>query len=84
MKDLYARLVLLFCSLEKAQLIKTLEMRDAEIAMLRSRVPRKRIFLTNEERNRSDTIRDKCAGSKSHQTARDQRRTPFIVLKQPC
>ena len=52
MKDLYAKLVLLFCSVEKAQLIKTLEMRDAEIAMLRSRVPLKRIFLSNEERQR--------------------------------
>ena len=52
MKDLYAKLVLLFCSVEKAQLIKTLEMRDAEIAMLRSRVPLKRIFLSNEERER--------------------------------
>ena len=52
MKDRYAKLVLLFCSVEKAQLIKTLERRDAEIAMLRSRVPKKRIFLTNDERER--------------------------------
>lgn len=52
MKDWYAKLVLLFASLEKAQLIRTVELRDAEIAMLRSRVPKKRIFLTNEERER--------------------------------
>lgn len=52
MKDLYAKLVLLFASAEKAQLIRMIELRDAEIAMLRSRVPKKRIFLTNEERER--------------------------------
>lgn len=52
MKDWFSKLVFLFCSLEKAQLIKTLEMRDAEIAMLRCRVPKKRIFLSNEERER--------------------------------
>lgn len=52
MKDLYAKLIMLFCSVDKAQLIKTLELRDAELAMLRSRVPKKRIFLSNEERER--------------------------------
>lgn len=52
MKDLYAKLVLLFCSVEKAQLIRLVELRDAEIAMLRARVPEKRIFLSNEERQR--------------------------------
>lgn len=52
MKDLCAKLVLLFASAEKAELIKTLELRNAEIAMLRARVPKKRIFLTNEERER--------------------------------
>lgn len=52
MKDLFTKLILLFASAEKAELIKTLELRDAEIAMLRARVPKKRIFLTNEERER--------------------------------
>lgn len=39
MKDLFTKLVLLFANVEKAELIKTLELRDAEIAMLRARVP---------------------------------------------
>ena len=52
MKDWLAKLFLFFASAEKAQLIKAIELRDAELAMLRARVPKQRIFLTNEERER--------------------------------
>ncbi|MCA9565218.1 MAG: transposase [Myxococcales bacterium] len=52
MKNLFAKLVLLFASAEKAQLIKTLELRDGEISMLRARVPKQRIFLSTVERER--------------------------------
>ena len=52
MKDWLAKLFLFFASAEEAQLIKAIEPRDAELAMLRARVPKQRIFLTNEERER--------------------------------
>jgi putative transposase len=52
MKDWLFRLFFLFVSSDERRLHRFIEWKQAEIDILRARVPKQRIFLTNEERER--------------------------------
>jgi putative transposase len=52
MKDWLSRLFFLFAGSDEQRLQRFIEWKQAEIDMLRARVPQQRLFLTNEERER--------------------------------